>query len=254
MTRVFISDGSERGETEFPRRHGADVQAARSLGIVCGKDRPLNAWRHTLGESGVVTLENAEVGHAFFVEQGSINADGRIVNAGQAVSFGPHVSARLRGTSQGSSVLHFFATKGATPARRGGCVHFSDTAPLVDCANNTAHTLFADASCPTCQLWLHRSEFNAPGYFVRPHYHTEDEIIVVTRGTLMLGDRACGPGTALAIDEQAVYSFRAGPDGLAFVNFRDGDPVFVPKVGPGAESRFSERQMFADLRARLAAN
>ena len=56
------------------------------------------------------------------------------------------------------------------------------------------------------------------------HSHSEDEIIFVTDGQIRLGTKLYGPGTALAIAADTLYSFTAGPEGLSFINFRSGTP------------------------------
>ena len=47
---------------------------------------------------------------------------------------------------------------------------------------------------------------------------------------MRLGGKLVGPGTALAIAADTLYSFTPGPEGLSFVNFRahrPGDIRFV---------------------------
>jgi quercetin dioxygenase-like cupin family protein len=58
---------------------------------------------------------------------------------------------------------------------------------------------------------------NAP---VAAHAHTEDEIIVVTEGSLRFGRRVFGAGSSIFIPKMTLYSFTAGADGATFLNFR----------------------------------
>jgi hypothetical protein len=88
------------------------------------------------------------------------------------------------------------------------------------------HTLFAGSDCPTCELWFHRSDLPA-AIDVPRHYHTEDEIIFVVSGSMLLGRRELREGAALAIGEGTVYRFRSGPKGLGFLNFRTSSPRAV---------------------------
>jgi hypothetical protein len=62
-------------------------------------------------------------------------------------------------------------------------------------------------------------EFGA-NVFVEPHSHDIAEIIYVVAGELHFGSRVLGPGSSVAIDRNAIYSFRSGPQGLKFLNFR----------------------------------
>lgn len=57
------------------------------------------------------------------------------------------------------------------------------------------------------------AEFNA-------HSHDEDEIILVVDGELHAGSHVVQAGGTMYVAGGTVYSFRAGPDGLRFFNFR----------------------------------
>jgi hypothetical protein len=86
--------------------------------------------------------------------------------------------------------------------------------------------LHADASPLSCHLWLHENDFHIGGTPVAVHSHSEDEIIFVREGELCAGDRAYGPGTALAVAANTKYGFNVGPAGLSFVNFRASAPTY----------------------------
>ena len=59
-----------------------------------------------------------------------------------------------------------------------------------------------------------------PGTVIEPHAHVEDEIIYVLEGSLAVGNRTYPAGSALSVSRWTLYGFRAGPNGLRFVNFR----------------------------------
>ena len=69
-----------------------------------------------------------------------------------------------------------------------------------------------------------------PDTAVQPHAHLCDEIIYVIAGQLILGSRVLDPGSSVFIAGQTLYSFRAGPEGVHFVNFR-------PRSGAGYLSK-----------------
>jgi quercetin dioxygenase-like cupin family protein len=69
-----------------------------------------------------------------------------------------------------------------------------------------------------------------PGTVVNSHAHLRDEIIFVTEGALILGSRVLTPGSSVYIAANTLYSFRAGPEGVHFVNFR-------PTAGAGYVSK-----------------
>lgn len=64
-------------------------------------------------------------------------------------------------------------------------------------------------------------EVRAPaGAAFNAHSHDEDEIILVVEGELHAGSHVLGPGASMYVPGGTVYSFRAGPAGLRFFNFR----------------------------------
>jgi hypothetical protein len=82
-------------------------------------------------------------------------------------------------------------------------------------------TLWAELDCPTCQLWLYRSDLAGPVPQERTlHYHSVDEIILVLSGEMLLGGRRPGGGTAIAIDAGVRYRMGVGEPGVSFLNFR----------------------------------
>ena len=64
-----------------------------------------------------------------------------------------------------------------------------------------------------------------PGAHIEPHAHTEDEIVYVLSGEIHLGARVLGPGDALYVAKNTLYSFDVGPEGCSFLNFRPTDKV-----------------------------
>jgi quercetin dioxygenase-like cupin family protein len=59
-----------------------------------------------------------------------------------------------------------------------------------------------------------------PGTAVQPHSHVTDEIIYVLEGDIVFGGRSYPSGSAVLVPRDTLYSFRAGPNGLRFLNFR----------------------------------
>jgi quercetin dioxygenase-like cupin family protein len=60
----------------------------------------------------------------------------------------------------------------------------------------------------------------APNLEIHPHAHVEDEIMYVIEGSVEFGRNSYPAGSAVRVPGQTLYSFRAGPDGLRFLNFR----------------------------------
>jgi quercetin dioxygenase-like cupin family protein len=65
---------------------------------------------------------------------------------------------------------------------------------------------------------------------VQPHAHLHDEIIYVVAGSLVIGNRVLKPGSSVMVAGNTLYSFRAGPEGVHFANFR-------PRGGAGYLSK-----------------
>jgi quercetin dioxygenase-like cupin family protein len=55
---------------------------------------------------------------------------------------------------------------------------------------------------------------------IAAHAHDADEIIVVVEGEVHFGKQRYGIGSSVLIPRMTLYSFRAGPAGLTFLNFR----------------------------------
>jgi redox-sensitive bicupin YhaK (pirin superfamily) len=69
-----------------------------------------------------------------------------------------------------------------------------------------------------------------PGGRTQAHAHTESEIIYVLEGDVEFGGRSFPAGSAINVPGETLYSFRAGPNGLRFLNFRGRrDFTFISK-------------------------
>ena len=69
-----------------------------------------------------------------------------------------------------------------------------------------------------------------PGTGPDAHAHHEDEIVHVLAGEMHFGNRVLTPGCAAMIPAYTLYSFRAGPEGLRFLNFRArANGVYISK-------------------------
>lgn len=78
----------------------------------------------------------------------------------------------------------------------------------------------------SCQLF---EVIYDPGAEVAVHRHDEDEIIYVVDGEMVLGARSLRPGSSVFIAGGTFYGFKAGPQGLRFLNFRPrADTTYIP--------------------------
>ena len=198
--------------------------------VLAGPDRPLWLWLHALEPGASLAWDRPQQDHLVYVWEGVLQSRDLMFRPDEAYVVEHGAQGEVRAVER-TLALHFHRPEGygSPAARAGGRVHL-----LAGCAvrrgtdprTRIGISLFADASCPSCQVWLHGNEY-PPGYKVEPHLHSEDEIIVVTGGEARLGKLAYGRGSVLAVDAETRYGFTAGEDGLAFVNFRAAPPTFA---------------------------
>ena len=169
-------------------------------------------------------MGGAPVDHAVFVWDGVIDVKGVAVAAVGAVIVEHGGDAVIRAGSRGATLAHFHPRDDnpQNPGKAGGHVHVLDCEGIFVGRNDvvgTKQTLYADTACRTCEVWLKTSSTKQPRPQGGRHFHTGDEIIVITGGGMKLGRRTLGPGTALAIDAKTIYSFESRRKGWPLSTF-----------------------------------
>jgi hypothetical protein len=195
---------------------------------------PIQLRMHLMPGDAMIRWENSARGHLAYIWSGSVQAGARKLGAGSVLLIEHRASAEIKAEKEGAEIIVFNVNPDSEPMpeRAGGHVHIlgAGQEPRVERMRgneSVGAALFADSRCPTCELWLHENSIHAPGYPVHPHYHSENEVILVTAGEIVLGHRRYGRGTAIAVEREAVYSFQAGQNGLRFINFRAGRPSYA---------------------------
>ncbi|HLY84527.1 MAG TPA: cupin domain-containing protein [Acidimicrobiales bacterium] len=84
---------------------------------------------------------------------------------------------------------------------------------------------FADGTCPTCRLSLLWSS-HTEKYRSAAHSHSQDELIHVLEGELLLGSYRIGPGDTLAVPANVRYRFETGERGYGFLNYSPDSSVY----------------------------
>jgi hypothetical protein len=231
MRKIAISDGPAAA-TAYPEDRGfTPFGISVSHPVISPGSAALSLWRHDLDLGGGFSLNRPREDHLFYVLSGEIEVGDTPMGSASVVCVAFNAEATLRATRAQTVLLHFVGDAPSRPPKPGGCVHLIPQGGVLVTAWSTTglfKTLYADARCPTCSLWLHKDEM-APGFSVPPHCHSEDEIIAITNGQLMLGARALPADAAIAVSENAYYSFMAGETGLTFLNFRQSDPSVMVK-------------------------
>ena len=209
--------------------------SAEALAYYDGAADPLHLFVHEIAQDQVLRIAPGKVDRLAYVWQGAVEAGGVRLDAGSSLIVEHGRALDISGEADRSRVLLFAAAHPPAEPRAGGRVHLlpvervSRSGTLAEGSGVAGGMHFA-SDCPTCEIWLHENHF--PGCEAMTpeeqakgvHSHSEDEIIFVTGGQIRLGTKLCGPGTALAIAADTLYSFTPGPEGLSFVNFRAGTP------------------------------
>ncbi len=221
--------------------NSAGVETRR---VIDGGDRPLLLWMHRLKPGATLAWNRPAQDHLAYVWEGAVEAEGRTLGADEVfiVEHGGH--GGLKGGPAGAVVLHFHRPEDfpEPPSRAGGHAHVVAGADIrrgVD-TRRVGRALYADSACPTCEVWLHGNQL-PEGQRVDRHYHTEDEIVVVTEGEILMGRLAYGRGSVLAIDAETQYAFTCGEGGLSFINYRPASPVYV--IGDNSKPPADEREL-----------
>jgi hypothetical protein len=211
--------------------------------LFAGPDEPIHLEVHRMQPGARLELAGRPGDRMFYVWKGGLEAAG--------ARFGPRSSgvveygAALAVTAldDGAEVAVFSMRERVREDRAGGHVHLLPAERVLrrdDPKDGVGIAFHADADCPTCRLWLHEVDYHGTGE-EKPHTHSADEVIFVTAGTLRLGRRAFGPGSALSIEGDTQYRFHYGPDGMSFANFRGGPSVYATADGT---TRFDETELW----------
>lgn len=232
MTRVSIVT-SERAQRIEPPAGARGVVESRayfskesdSIHLLCQQMPPRAELR----------IAGAPSDRVIYVWKGSVRAGGVTLGGGSSaiVEFG--ASLTFSTGDEGATLLIFNVRERRSEDREGGHVHLLPTESVSRSASfrgvaGVGGGLHADARCPSCRVWLHEQVYAAADKETALHSHSEDEIIFVTDGAIVLGNRVYGPGTALAIAANVKYGFRSGQGGLQFINFRGASPTYTSAV------------------------
>jgi hypothetical protein len=231
MSKVSVRTREQAKDTSLPEGYSGTAKAAAYFD---GPREPLHL--HTLEIDGgeAIHVEGVGVDKLIYVWSGEVKAGGHRLAKGSSLIVERGSALSVSGSEVGAVVLAFSAAASSAKPLRGGNVHLlpAQNAPRSDNLGGTvglAGVMHADADCPTCEIWLHENRFPGrdiprTGEEAGVHSHTENEVIFVIDGEIFLGSKLYGPGTALAIAADTLYSFTAGPKGLHFVNFRAAKP------------------------------
>lgn len=208
-----------------------------ALAYFDGEKSPLHLHLHRIAPGEALRIGPMPTDCVAYVWHGALEAGGWAMGQGSSLIVEHGEMLEVTGGEGPAELLTFHAAQPPAEGRAGGHVHLlpAERVPrLADMGGGQLPVgggMHADSACPTCEVWLHENHFPPLLQPLTPeeekrgvHSHSEDEIIFVVDGEIRLGNKLYGPGTAVAIAADTLYSFTTGPAGLSFINFRAGTP------------------------------
>lgn len=229
MAKVSIAS-MDRAAPASPE--GCRVKGGTLRALFAGDGDPIHLHVCTLAAQGRLTLSALPGDRVGYVWLGSVAAGATDLTRGSSFIVERRGTGTFRAGDLGATVVIFAAAQLLANDRAGGNMHLlpADQVPRFRSDNGLTGAMHADATCPTCSAWLHENAFppmttaSAAAAEAGVHRHSESEVIFIADGTIRLGQKLFGPGTAIAIAAGTMYSFTPGPQGLSFLNFRAERP------------------------------
>ncbi len=235
MARVAIRTLAQSRKTPLPVHYpGAAAEHVYFEGL----GDSIHLHLVALAPDAVLVVDASGPDRVLFVWEGVVTAGVTELPRGSSLIVERGASVTLTAGAVGAIMFAFAATQ-APASRAGGHVHLMPSSSVPRYAPEpglmaASGGLHADGTCASCTVWLHENTLpGLPDEDSRviaersTHCHSEDEIIVVIEGSIRLGMRQFGPGTAIAIAADTFYGFTPGPQGVCFINFRPQAPADI---------------------------
>jgi hypothetical protein len=197
---------------------------------------PIHLHLHRMKPGTHLCVSGTDVDQAVYVWTGTAEASG-VRLAARSSAIAEYGASLTLTTVDGAEVLVWHVNGRGGKERSGGHVHAMPTERVqrVESGRNGAKSnllsMHADSQCPTCQLWLHEVDHYLADDETELHHHSQDEVLFVRAGSMRIGSKLHGPGTALFVAANTKYGFTSGPDTLSFVNFRGGPSSYAKADG-----------------------
>ena len=233
MSRVSIATSESAPVVQTRLGFSGEVE---TRAIFSDERQPIHLSLYRLGAGATVDIDARPADVAVFVWKGSVEAGGAHLESGSSVVVEYGASITLAAREESASLLAFNQRQRGPGDRPGMHVHLlpNECVPRSAKLGGTegiSGAIHADSQCPTCMVWMHENGYDLADKETTVHSHSEDEVIFVTAGSMRLGKRLYGPGTALAIAANTKYGFFSGSGGLSFVNFRGSSPTYTSGDG-----------------------
>lgn len=226
MGKVVIRNVSESPQGAFPRSAGLTCEGNVTVhDLVTDADQSIHLRIYEMAPGARIDVRHPTTGHAFYLWKGSMTGNGMTLASGGAVMAEQGGEVVIVAAGAGATIAHFQRNPAFPPVdtKAGGHAHVIPPEGIFNCpvsASDAAYVIWADSSCPTCDLWLHQTHMPRPTTQGGHHFHSEDEVVFLVGGGMKLGNRTLQPGAALAISANTIYGFGVPEGGTRFINFR----------------------------------
>lgn len=253
MAKIMLRSTDQAEPTRFPEMPGLSARGAiEARPLIQGGGLSLYLWHYELAPGAEIRFDRPDHSHLLYIWQGEVTADAEVAGFDDAIIVERHGEVMVRAAGGPAKLLHFYSpVPSAKDARATGKVIVRRKQELDRHVHpQTKLTLYADSSSDSCDIWFHSGE-SPDGMFDfvdAPHSHSVDEIIFVVSGSMLVGPRRVGAGTAFAVAADTVYSFVVKEEGLHFINFRASESfVSLVQDGKRGSERNSEREFITGL-------
>jgi hypothetical protein len=226
MPKVAIRSLEQAEPVTAPRGSEGTVETRTYFD---GGRHPIHLHLHRLGAGARLPLAAEEADLCLYVWEGEVTADGTELDERSSAVVQRGAELVVTAGDDGASLLLFNARE----SEGAGDGHIfllpNSRVPRTFAMGGNegiGGALHADAHEPTPNIWLHENDYAMADKETELHSHSEDEVIFVRAGSVRIGNKLFGRGTALAIAADTLYEFWSGPDGLSFVNFRATSPTY----------------------------
>lgn len=198
---------------------------------------PIHLHLHDMKPGARLCVSGADTDQAVYVWNGAVEAPGVQLDARSSAIVEYGTTLDLTAAAGGAQVLIWHVNDAGGKDRPGGHVHLLPNERVQraesgrDGVKSVRLSMHADAHCPTCQIWLHEVDHYLAEDETELHHHSQDEVLFVRAGSMRIGNKLHGPGTALFVAANTKYGFTSGPDTLSFVNFRGGPSSYARADG-----------------------
>ena len=253
MAKIMLRSADQAEPTRFPEMPGLSTRGAvEARPVIQGGGLSLQLWFYELQPGAQICFDRPEHSHLLEIWQGKVTAGNEAAGFDDAIIIERDGAVVVRACARPAKLLHFYSpVPSAKDAHARGKVIVRRKKELDRHVHPQAKiTIYADSSSEGCDIWFHSGETPDGVYdFVdQLHSHSQDEIIFVVSGSILIGPRRYGPGTAFAVAADTIYSFTVKEQGLHFINFRASESFMSLVHGGERDSaQLSERTYITSL-------